>query len=1374
VAPPDTHIAAGINEIVEFVNSSESVWSKDGTLLQTFDLHQLFAVPTGYFISDPWVVFFRGSYYASAMAFDRHDNSQLYAAISNGGDPTSWTTYLVKQNTVSVLYDTPKLAVAYFTVTTGQMTLVWEDYDCGHAGCPFQGEEIWVADPVTGGLATWSYGPDANLFGSYPAQPPPGDTSGQYLLFNASDPDVFTLGPTPSLGFAWINGSPAYANTMALGKRLIPMTATHIPPDALQGGGGRPINTGLDLVLSAWAGSGLWIALADACTPPGDTAVRSCIRLLHVPSNQTIDREFDVSANGAYLFYPAITSAYTAPVNGFVSEYVYMVYNRSSASNFAGVFMNGFPADNPGGWLGEITVRAGTGTYDCSFCGPSNRWGDFSSAVADPGPWTPSYLPVRTDVWLAGEFAAGSRQSWGTSLARFTIAAPQSASVSPNQGPLSGGTPVTVTGDDFTPSGTTVSFGSVPATSVTVVSPHQLTATSPARVSAGAVPVTVTTPLGTSSSSATFTYLDAPVVTSVSPNTWTPGNPVVISGSHFNNYSRILFGGTPPGGIIGASDTQLSVWAPPHPGGTVDVTVTTPGGTSAATPADQFTYPTTQPTVTSVSPTSGSTGGGVTVAIRGTGLLGTSGVSFGGVPASSFTLGSDSYLEAIAPAGTVGTVHVTVTSGSNTSTTGAADQFTYVSVSITSMNPSTGPPGGALVSFTGTGFRTGAPGYTPSAMFGNTPSPLTVTSDTQATATAPPSGVFGAVPVKVCTTIGCSAPSTFTYGVSVTSISPSSGWTAGGASVVISGSGFNGTGPVKFGAIPATSYRVVSDNEIDATSPPEAAGTVPISVAAMPSSTSTAVLGQFTYVAPVPVVTSVDRVRSSSWGGALVTIKGTGFSFATQVAIGGVTSPALHVDSDTQVSTISPAHAPGVVDVTVTTAGGRSATGNQDHLTYSDCVMAFATDKTFPFGAPCTAPSNYQYGLSDSDGTTWEDIDPFNLMLLITPSVDSTYLLGGNADLWTVNPGFNQDLGIDVNGTIVAWKESGGFAGTFSPNAAFVQTVYPMTAGRTYVIRLKWKTNKADPKGVIVAAAGGGAPFSPTRLTATLIPNPSTSLATAVSNNQYRLNGSDGVHWKDIDQTALSTSLVAPADGVMVLGANADLWTVNAGFNQDLAINVNGSIAGWKESGGFAGTFSPNAAFLQTVYPVTAGQTYNVKLQWKTNKPDPGGVILAAAGLGPNFSPTRLNVQFFATGLTNKSVNNQYQLTGSDGASWKDIDTTGLGVQVTTTQNCLALVSGNVDLWTANAGFNQDVGLFISGGTYGAGQVVAWKESGGFAGTFSPNAAFVQTLVPLPPGTYTATLQWKSNKGDPGTIFAAAGLAPRFSPSAITIQLDCG
>ena len=144
---------------------------------------------------------------------------------------------------------------------------------------------------------------------------------------------------------------------------------------------------------------------------------------------------------------------------------------------------------------------------------------------------------------------------------------------------------------------------------------------------------------------------------------------------------------------------------------------------------------------------------------------------------------------------------------------------------------------------------------------------------------------------------------------------------------------------------------------------------------------------------------------------------------------------------------------------------------------------------------------NSQRSLSSSDGAAWTLIDNANFVL--TPSggnPTSTYAVSANADLWTANAGFNQDIAIVISGgvygsgTVVAWKESGGFAGTFSPNAAYLETVQHLQAGVTYSILLAWKTNRQGAGSTIYAGAGpwpaGGAVFSPTRVTATLLSSP--------------------------------------------------------------------------------------------------------------------------------------------------------------------------------------------------------------------------------------------------------------------------------------------
>jgi hypothetical protein len=225
----------------------------------------------------------------------------------------------------------------------------------------------------------------------------------------------------------------------------------------------------------------------------------------------------------------------------------------------------------------------------------------------------------------------------------------------------------------------------------------------------------------------------------------------------------------------------------------------------------------------------------------------------------------------------------------------------------------------------------------------------------------------------------------------------------------------------------------------------------------------------------------------------------------------------------------------------------------------------------------------------------------------------------------------------------VAWKESGGFAGTYSPNAAFVQTVFPMKANTTYHLKLQWKSNLATNGSIVVGAGSwpaGSAKYSPTRLTVQLMP--ASALIAKVSNQQYGLSTSDGASWSDIDTTTatpLSLTVTPTANCTAIISGNADLWTTQATYNQDIAISVSpssatGNIVAWKESGGFAGTYSPNAAFVQATVSLTANTPYTIKLQWKTNKPQANGdVILVGAGPWPanvpNFSPTTLTAQLF-------------------------------------------------------------------------------------------------------------------------------------------------
>ncbi len=166
------------------------------------------------------------------------------------------------------------------------------------------------------------------------------------------------------------------------------------------------------------------------------------------------------------------------------------------------------------------------------------------------------------------------------------------SAISPASGPAAGGTKVTITGSGFTHVGV-VSFGSNWADYVTVDSDTQITTISPA--GSGTVDVTVSTPSGTSATVAAdkFTYISAPTVSAISPASGPAagGTKVIITGSGFTDATGVSFGSTAASSssVTVDSDTQITVVSPAG-SGTVDVTVTTPNGTSATVAADQFTY----------------------------------------------------------------------------------------------------------------------------------------------------------------------------------------------------------------------------------------------------------------------------------------------------------------------------------------------------------------------------------------------------------------------------------------------------------------------------------------------------------------------------------------------------------------------------------------------------------------------------------------------------------------------------------------------------------------------------------------------------------------------------------------------------------------
>ncbi len=568
------------------------------------------------------------------------------------------------------------------------------------------------------------------------------------------------------------------------------------------------------------------------------------------------------------------------------------------------------------------------------------------------------------------------------SVSTGTPPTPTVTGVSPNSGLTTGGTSVTVTGTSFT-GATAVKFGTTAATSFTVNSATQITATSPAE-SAATVHVTVTGPGGTSATTSAdqFTYVAPvqPTVTGVSPSTGSTvgGTSVTVTGTGFTGATAVKFGTISASTFTVNGATSITATSPAESAATVDVTVTTPGGTSPVNaPADQFTFAVPPaPTVTGVSPNTGSTAGGTSVTVTGTGFTGATAVKFGTTAATSFTVNSATQVTATSPAESAGTVHVTVTGPGGTSTTSTADQFTFA------LPPPVITAVGTLTSSTGSGVTTlavtpqtvgdvqvvfaevGTTGHTVSSVSGG--GVATWTKGVQFTGTG---GVDTEIWFGKVTTTGASTV-TFTWSSSIAGFDAEYGaqeFSAGlGANAVwaLDKSGTSngassttvpfptlapaGTGELYFGYAEVANSASngttsgftfqVTTNGNDTAYDTNVSGSVAPTATQSPAGVSTAV-GVLLTVSntpppPAPTVTAVGTTSGSTAGGTSVSITGTNFTGATAVMFGTTAATSFTVNSPTSITATSPAEPAWQVDLTVTTPGGTSATSSADRFTF--------------------------------------------------------------------------------------------------------------------------------------------------------------------------------------------------------------------------------------------------------------------------------------------------------------------------------------------------------------------------------------------------------------------------------------------------------
>lgn len=506
-----------------------------------------------------------------------------------------------------------------------------------------------------------------------------------------------------------------------------------------------------------------------------------------------------------------------------------------------GLTLGGFPVTIAGtGFLPGATVRFGTVAAT-------------GVVVASDGLSVTANVPA---TLLAGPVAITIRNTDGQQVIAsnaftYVYPAPTLATVSPATGHASGGQVIVLTGSGFLSAPSpTVTFDGVEAPSVSRTSATELRVLTPPGAPGPADVVVINKDGQTASRAASFTYVPAPDVLSVTParGPVQGGTRLTISGANFLVGARVSIGGVPAFAPTVVDANTISVVSNSGMVGSADVMVVNPDQ-QADTLVGGFAYD-PAPSIANLSPNSGTNAGGTVVTLTGVGFRAGATVQFGTLAATAVTVVSDTQLTATTPASPLGVVTVRVTNDDGQAMS-LPRAFRFVAPpTLTAISPSSGDVnGGTVVRVTGTNFAA-----LTTVTFGGVPAQRVAFVDaTELEAVSPPHAP-GAVDVTVLNDNGDMATlaGAFRYtraAPTISSLAPASGLTTGGVQVNVVGTNFAPTSTVTFGGTPATGVVMASPELLRVIAPAHAAGAVDVVVTNDDAQTAT-LSGGFTYVQP--------------------------------------------------------------------------------------------------------------------------------------------------------------------------------------------------------------------------------------------------------------------------------------------------------------------------------------------------------------------------------------------------------------------------------------------------------------------------------------------------------------------------------------------
>jgi hypothetical protein len=394
--PPDVQVAAGADRIVEMVNLEGEVFTKQGISNKTFSLSTFFKTGTDS-ISDPKVLFDApsGRWFTSLVDITTNN---VMLGVSSTGDPTGiWVLYALAAG--GNLPDQPIIGIS-----DDKVALAANDFH----DTTFVGSQFWILNKnqllIGSSVNFFTSGANSGVFSVHPAQSL-NSTTTQYMVSNIVSRRGLS---TTSVRLFAIAGVPGVTTVTAVTTDLAVSNIGTLSGGGLPGGIQPGTSVTVDTVDfrvqdAVWYKGAVWVAFDDACTPTGDTQLRSCIRLTKITTitPPVVSQDFDFGTHHQYNFYPVLRVDKKGNL--------LVLFGFSNSTTFPSLGVTGQLTTDPAGTLAfPRTLKAGTAADT------STRYGDYFGAALDPAD--------PTVAWVAGEYhdnSTGSCQTFGSCWSTF-------------------------------------------------------------------------------------------------------------------------------------------------------------------------------------------------------------------------------------------------------------------------------------------------------------------------------------------------------------------------------------------------------------------------------------------------------------------------------------------------------------------------------------------------------------------------------------------------------------------------------------------------------------------------------------------------------------------------------------------------------------------------------------------------------------------------------------------------------------------------------------------------------------------------------------------------------------------------------------------